>query len=118
MIRGIGTDIVEIIRIRKAVSRESFLRRVFTRQEVLAYEQRGRDPQILAGYFAAKEAFAKAVGTGFRGFAFQDVEILNDKWGKPILRLSERLEYLNGYHTHVSISHSKENAVAVVILEE
>lgn len=122
MIKGIGTDIVEIERIRKAAQRVSFLRRVFTEQELSAYQEKGSNPQTLAGFFAAKEAFAKAVGTGFRGFSFRDVEVRADRLGKPFLVLAEKVKQLPGISSfqtvYVSISHSNQNAVAFVILEE
>ena len=122
MIKGIGTDIIEIDRIRKAVQRDSFLQRVFTEGEISIYQEKGLNPQTLAGFFAAKEAFAKALGTGFRGFSFRDVEGRTDNLGKPFLVLSEKLDLLSCVpsfrNIYVSISHSNQNAVAFVILEE
>ena len=120
MIRGIGTDIVEIARIRKAVQRESFLHRVFTEKEIAAYRLKGQRAQTLAGFFAAKEAFAKALGTGFRGFSFRDIEVQADKQGKPFLTLSEHLlSFVPTFQNiSVSIAHSNQNAIAFVILEE
>ena len=116
MITGIGTDIIEIRRIAKAIQRERFCQRVFTSTELATYRKKGCNPQTLAGYFAAKEAFAKALGTGFRGFSFRDVEILNDTHGKPYIRLSDKLTV--NQSIHVSVSHANENAIAFVILEE
>lgn len=122
MIKGIGTDIIEIDRIRKAIQRDSFLRRVFTEKEIAVYQGKGCKPQTLAGFFAAKESFAKALGTGFRGFSFGDVEVRLDRLGKPFLVLSEKIIQLSdipSFQTiYVSISHSNQNAVAFVILEE
>ncbi len=117
MIRGIGTDIIEIERIEKAIRRNSFLHRVFSENEIAV----SRRAETLAGFFAAKEAFAKAVGTGFRGFSFRDVEIRKDSLGKPCLFLSEKLKQLPCVQgitgMHVSISHTDRIATAFVVLE-
>ncbi len=122
MIRGIGTDIIEVERIKKAIGRESFLHRVFSEAEIEIALQKNNPAQTLAGFFAAKEAFSKAMGTGFRSFSFRDVEIRKDELGKPRLFLSEKLKKLPGIQgiteMHVSISHNNGNALAFVILEE
>ncbi len=122
MIRGIGTDIIEIKRIQKAIRRDSFLHRVFSDSELLIARQKKSPEETLAGFFAAKEAFAKAVGTGFRGFSFRDIELRKDPLGKPFLSLSEKvrgLPCLEGItRMHVSISHTEVTAVAFVVLEE
>ncbi len=122
MIRGIGTDIVEIARIAKAIRRERFLFRVFSEEEINRYGEKGCRAETLAGCFAAKEAFAKALGTGFRGFSFCDISVQTDDMGKPCLILSKKLKSLpctQGISAiHLSISHSNENAIAFVILEE
>ncbi|MFA6941693.1 MAG: holo-ACP synthase, partial [Clostridiaceae bacterium] len=75
----------------------------------------------LAGKFSAKEAVSKALGTGIRGFSFKDIEILKDNPGKPYVILKNNAEKLassfGNYSISISISHSRENAVAVAILE-
>lgn len=113
-----GVDIVEIARIREAVSRwkESFLRRVFTRAEIATYRDR---ISSLAARFAAKEATMKTLETGNRGLRWKEIEILSDSNGSPQLRL-----YGKAYakakeqgidHLRVSLSHTREYAVASVI---
>lgn len=117
MIKGIGTDIIEISRIKDA--KESFYKSVFTSRELLKLH--GSKYNSLAGMFAAKEAVAKALGTGFMGFAPRDIEIVQDEKGKPFCFLNngaeERLKEIGGKDVYISISHSKENAVAVAVIE-
>lgn len=113
MIYGIGTDVIEINRINGLAERPAFIRRVYTDQEA-AYAN-GRS-EALAGMFAAKEAFSKAVGTGFRSFSLRDVEIVHDELGKPDFRLYGRAAALwNHLRFMVSISHSQTVAIAMVV---
>jgi len=88
MIIGTGVDIVEIKRFKNMQEKTRFMQRVFSvrEQDYLA----GKDIQSMAGLFAVKEAVAKALGTGFRGFFPCDIEILHDKNGRPIVRLHGR----------------------------
>ena len=125
MLAGIGTDIIEVDRIRKFVSAESGrLDCVYTPGEI-AYCTAKRFPeQHFAARFAAKEAFMKALGTGWRdGIRFADVEIVHDDLGKPAMKLSgkarEVLEKMvsSFYTVHVSMSHLKQFATATVIIE-
>ena len=119
MILGIGVDIVEITRVRKAMENPRFCLRVFTDGEQADLAR--RSPASAAGLWAAKEAIAKALGTGFCGFALQDVEILHDATGAPQAALHKgaqaRLRHLGAARVHVSISHSGDNAIAFAILE-
>lgn len=125
MIYGIGIDIVEIKRIEKILERnpDSFIQRILTPKEQEALPQPGRRRiEYLAGRFAAKEAAAKALGTGIgKAFSFLDGEILKDNMGKPFLTLSENtrqsVNLHEGYRAYLSISHSKEYAIAQVVLE-
>ncbi len=116
--RAVGVDIIEIDRVRQSVRRfgERFLDRVYTEAEQ-AY-CRGRAPQ-LAGRFAAKEAVSKALGTGIRRIHWQNIEILPNKAGAPRVtlrgRADERFAALGLTSIEVSISHSRENAVAVAV---
>ncbi len=115
---GVGVDIVEIPRIQQALERYGarFLDRVYTPAEQ-AY-CRGRYPQ-LAGRFAAKEAVSKALGTGIRRIYWRNIEILPNRLGAPKVTLygvaKERLERLGFSLLEVSISHSRDNAVATVV---
>ena len=119
MIKGLGTDIVEIDRIADALTHHklAFLNRVFTEKEQ-AYCLKNQDPApSLAARFCAKEAAAKALGPGFGDkVAFTDIEIVNDELGKPTINISEKLSILfNNPNFLVSISHCKNYALATVI---
>lgn len=124
MIFGIGTDIIEIGRVEDKLSRTRGLReKVFTPREIEYSESRGRSGQHFAARFAAKEAFFKAMGTGWRGgFRFSDVEIVNDVLGKPEVLLYGKVkdfcEAQGIRRCHVTLSHSKDLAKAVVVLEK
>jgi holo-[acyl-carrier protein] synthase len=121
MIIGIGTDIIEINRIEKAIMRtSSFIEKSFTSNEIKYFKLKGLKGNVIAGNFAAKEAISKALGTGFRGFGLQDIEVLRDELGKPVVNLSHKIYKLldiKEFNIHVSISHSKENAIAYAVME-
>lgn len=118
MILGVGTDLTEIERIRRACGRGSFAERTFTEEEC---RQAGGSASRLAGDFAVKEAVAKALGTGFRSFWTKDVEVLRDGLGKPYVRLHggalERARALGVERIEVSISNTKELAMAFAVAE-
>lgn len=121
MIIGIGTDIIEIDRIEKAINRNNgFLDKVFTTREIEMFKERNMRAEVIAGNFAAKEAVSKALGTGVRGFSLLDIEILRDQLGKPIVYLSDDMKkIINANHRiNVSISHNRTSAIAFVVLEE
>ena len=115
-----GVDIIEIPRIKQVLDRygQRFLDRVFTPDEI-AY-CRGRAPN-LAGRFAAKEAAMKALGTGVRGVSWKDIEVIRADSGAPSLRLhgraEKRAERLQMSEMSLSISHSREYAVAFVVTQ-
>ncbi len=122
MIKGIGIDIIEIDRIRRAIEKsDKFIDRVFTANEKKAFEEKNHSPQTIAGYFAAKEAVSKALGTGISNMRWKDIEILKDPSGKPYVRLynnAENLAYsMSIDKILISISHSRENAVALAIAD-
>jgi holo-[acyl-carrier-protein] synthase len=123
VISGIGTDIVEIERIKQALGRHSerFLQRLLTDSEQLYWEERGSRAETLAGFWAAKEAIAKALGTGFREFALRDIVISHDEYGKPEVRLfSGAKACADGQAIErvlVTISHSDQYAVAFALVE-
>jgi holo-[acyl-carrier protein] synthase len=114
----IGTDIIEIERIRKAIKRwgDRFLNRVFTKDELRIYGHRAHS---LAASFASKEAVMKLLGTGNRGVAWREIETLYHPTGKPLIKLNGRAkkqaEKLGIKEIDVSLSHSRENAVATAI---
>lgn len=123
MIIGIGIDITEIEKMAKSLESKAFQRKVFTPSELEICAEVKNSVECLAGKFAAKEAFMKALGTGIRQEVwFTQIEVLNDESGKPIVQVSgeadKRLEESGAEHIHISISHSGELAVAVVILEK
>ena len=122
MIVGIGVDVCSIERIRKALERhgERFFARICTEREKT--DLAGRDQATaLAGRFAAKEAFAKALD-GARGVAWHDVEVRRAESGRPVLELrgtaTEAVQRFGATRWHVSISHDAGVAVATVILEQ
>ena len=122
MIIGIGTDIVEIQRIEKAINRNpNFINKLFTKNEIEYFKSRNMRSEFIAGRFAAKEAVSKALGTGFRGFEFKDIEIENNILGKPMVNLKGKAKKMDkkwgNYKIHLSISHGRENAIAYAVLE-
>ena len=122
MILGVGTDIVEIRRIKKAMdSNEKFLEKIFTTIELEYLRKRNLRAEYVAGRFAAKEAVAKALGTGFRGFDFKDIEIDRTTLGKPIVILKGKAKLIANKegqcYVHLSISHGEDSAVAYAIVE-
>jgi len=115
---AVGIDVIEIARVRAVLSRhpDRFLSRVYTREEVAFC--RGRVPE-LAARFAAKEAVMKALGTGARGLAWREIEILPNQRGKPLVYLHgkarERAETIGLRGVDISLTHSHELAIAAVV---
>lgn len=123
MIKGTGIDIVEVDRIKRSLEKnDGFKKKVFSQQEIDYCEGRGNKFESYAGKFAAKEAFFKALGTGWSGkMNFYEVVVQNDVQGKPeIILKGEALKHLkhNPAALHVSVSHTKNYATALVIIEE
>ncbi len=119
---GIGTDIVDVERIRHSFEEygERFAKRVFTETERTYCEHFDETRHLhYAARFAAKEAFSKAIGTGMRdGMAFQLVSIRNEPSGLPVVVLAGLMLERHGSHTiHVTLSHTASVAIAVVVLE-
>ena len=122
MIAGIGTDIIEIDRIKKAITRTpQFMMKGFTTKEQEYFKMRHNAPETIAGNFAAKEAVSKALGTGFTKFGLLDIEILRDDLGKPAVFLHGEAKTIgkkkNINTIWVSISHCKSYATAYAIAE-
>lgn len=124
MIKGIGIDIIEIERVRAAVKKygKYFLGKIFTKNEIryCKHKKTYRFPE-LAVRFAAKEAYAKAIGTGISGFGsknrginWKEVEIINNAHGKPSLSIRGKASK----KALVSLSHSRDYAVASVYVEK
>jgi len=123
LIFGIGTDIIEVERIQKVMERDiGFRDKIFTPHEIEYCEKMRHKYQHYAGRFSAKEAFLKAIGTGWRyGIRFGDIEVTHDELGKPEIntygKAKEWVESESVSNIHVSLSHLKEMATAVVVIE-
>lgn len=112
----IGIDSIEIARVKKACENEHFLERVYGKKEIEYFRKHNFSPETMAGAFAAKEAFSKAIGTGLTGFKLNEVEILHEKSGRPYYNLSGSASDLaEGMEFDLSITHTKEVATAVTI---
>ncbi len=125
MIFGTGTDIIEIKRIESSIARsEAFVNKIFTEAEqVYCKGQKAGIFQSYAARYAAKEAVFKALGTGYRyGMAFREIEVINDKLGKPEVTVYGKVKAFvqeqKITNIHISLSHIKEMALAFVILEK
>lgn len=118
MEQHIGVDLVEIGRIQKAVDRwgDAFLNRIYTETEITRYRCK---PASLAARFACKEAVMKLLGTGKKGTGWKDIETISGPGGKPVVNLYGRAKShaarLGFSRVSVSISHSREYAIASVI---
>ena len=118
MILGIGTDIVETSRVARAICNPRFLEKCYTATEIdRCNSHTATARQKFAGYFAAKEAIAKALGTGFRGFLPRDIEICHDSQGKPTVRLSENISIPKKCTILISISHEEQFATAFAVIQ-
>nr|WP_312579070.1 holo-ACP synthase [Sedimentibacter sp.] len=121
MIKGNGIDVIEVERIRKNIENESFMKKIYTNKEQEYLRTRKFNPQTAAGIFAAKEAVSKCLGTGFSTFGTQDIEILKDDKGKPIVILSNNAlviaEENKITNIQISITHIKDYAIASCIAE-
>ncbi|MBN2536725.1 holo-ACP synthase [candidate division WOR-3 bacterium] len=119
---GIGIDLVEVARVRRALERypERFRDRVFTPSEVAFCEGLADKYPSYAGRFAAKEAFSKALGTGLRGaIGWREIEVLDNERTRPGIAVSGRAAALLGDRkVHLSITHLKDHASAVVLIED
>jgi holo-[acyl-carrier protein] synthase len=122
MIEGIGVDIIEVDRMKQTVEEygEAFLRKVFTPTELKYSRSKKNVHHHLAARFAAKEAFGKALATGWSGpFRWRDVEVSNDRRGKPSITVKGRMKKeLERRQILLSISHSESSVVAVVVIEK
>ena len=116
MVKGIGVDIVDNRRFDSP--KDGLLRKIFTGRELEEAGKRALKSEFYASRFASKEAFVKALGTGFRAIQPLDVEIAEDELGKPYIVRNEKLSaYLEDTEVFLSISHEKENSIAMVVLD-
>ena len=123
MIKGTGIDIVEIKRMEPWLSNTKLLERFFHSDEISYSLSMGKNAAgSLAARFAAKEAFGKALGTGIKNISINDIMVFNDENGKPEIKLfgsaKKKLEESGAQKIHISLSHERENAIAMIILEE
>ena len=123
MIFGIGTDIVRVARMQQILDKhgERFARRILTNHELIGYRQASKPANFLAKRFAAKEATAKAMGTGFRnGLSLKHINVGHNEQGKPLLEFNGlAAEFMNEQgvnEAHVSLADEQEYAVAFVTL--
>ena len=122
---GIGVDIVQNSRIRKSIANEKFLLRIFTNDEINKSKKTKNKTAFFSKRFAAKEAFSKALGTGFsETLNFKDISIANNKHGKPSIKISNKLHNLinkkfktKKINVLLSISDESKHSIAFVILE-
>ena len=122
MIFGIGTDIVDVSRMKKWVDSGSLIERFFNKKESKDFKSVSKACEYYANRFAAKEAFSKALGTGLSGFDLKDVFVLNDANGRPFVVLENSAEKIfkkmcGNSKIHISLSNEKQFAVAYVIIE-
>jgi len=123
---GIGVDIVQNSRIRKSITNKNFLLRIFTNYEINKSKKIKNKISFFSKRFAAKEAFSKALGTGFREtLNFKDISITNNKNGKPSIKINNKLHNLinkkfktKKINVLLSISDESEYSIAFVILEK
>ncbi len=119
MIAGIGCDLIEVARVRRAAARESFCRRAFSPEEREFFSQFNDPAQEMAGVWAVKEAFSKSIGTGVRGFSLNEITVAHDELGAPYLKLAgNALNCAGDRIFHITISHTKEYAQAFCVAEK
>ena len=122
MVKGIGIDVVAVARMERWLKDPKLIERYFAPAEQEAiYRRENGSALSLAARFAAKEAFAKALGTGFRGFLLREVWVVNDALGKPELHCTggaaRQLANMGGSRLLVSLTHEREHAIAMVVIE-
>jgi holo-[acyl-carrier protein] synthase len=122
MITGIGIDVVHVKRMEHWQKQEGLLERYFHPNELATAASRGSSAVLsLAARFAAKEAFGKALGTGLSGITLKDIMVINRHNGRPEIQVfrtaQTALENAGASRIHVSLTHERDNAVAMVVLE-
>ena len=124
-ILGIGVDIIENKRIKNLIKKKSFIKRTFGKNEIVIAKKILNKDNYFAKRFAAKESFAKTLGTGFRNtLNFKDIEILNDNIGKPYYHRSKKIDNIvkkkfkiKKFDLFLSISDEKDYSIAFTILQ-
>ena len=121
---GVGTDIIRVNRIKQSLKNKQFLTRIFSDEEIIKCNRTKKNSNCLAKRFAAKEAFSKALGTGIsRGISFNEIVVLNEKSGKPYIKLINKTKKIVDkklkkkiYKISLSIADEKDYAVAFVTI--
>ncbi len=125
-ILGVGTDIVEVLRIKILIKNKSFVKRIFTKSEILNSEKTNFKAKYFSKRFAAKEALMKAIGTGFRkGVNFKDICVVNNKLGRPNIKYNNKIKKLiiskfkiKNFNLFLSLSDEKNYSIAFVIIQQ
>ena len=125
-ILGIGVDIIENSRIKRSIKKKSFITRIFSKSEILYSKKLKDKTNYYAKRFAAKEALAKSIGTGFRdNLRFKDISIINNKVGKPSFLITNKLKMIikkqlkvSSFNFLLSISDENKYSIAFVILQK
>jgi len=125
-ILGTGVDIVENSRIQNSIKNNLFIKRVFSNKEIVIAKKMKNTKNYYSKRFAAKEAFAKSIGTGFRNnLNFKDISIVNDKYGKPSFLINDKIRKIikkqfktSSFNFFLSISDEKKYSIAFVILQK
>ncbi len=125
-ILGIGVDIVSNLRIKKSIKNNSFVNRVFSKSEVYQSKKTKNKSNYFSKRFAAKEAFMKALGTGFRyNVNFNDISVINNKEGKPELKITYNIKKLlinrlkvKKFNLFISLSDEKNYSIAFVVIQK
>jgi len=123
---GIGVDIVDNNRFKKLINKSKFINRICSAKEIGNLKKRNNKILFLSKRFSAKEAFVKALGSGFRNrLCFKDISILNDKRGKPYFSFNQKIKNilknkykLNKFKAHLSLSDEKKHSISYVILQK
>ena len=122
MITGVGIDVIHVKRMERWQENSRLLERYFHSEELDTVKSRGDGAALsLAARFAAKEAFGKALGTGLENIVLKDIMVTNSYNGKPDIKLfgtaKAALENSSANRVHVSLTHERDNAIAMVVLE-
>lgn len=125
-ILGIGVDIVSNLRIKKSIKKNSFINRVFSKSEIYQSKKTKNKSNYFSKRFAAKEAFMKALGTGFRyNVNFKDISVINNKEGKPELKVTSNIKKLlinrlkvKKFNLFISLSDEKNYSIAFVVIQK
>ena len=125
-ILGIGVDIIQNSRIKKAIKNKFFVSRIFSKSEITNSKKKNNKTNYFAKRFAAKEAFIKSIGIGIRkGINFKDIYVINDKFGKPNIKFSNKVNNLivkklktRNFDIFLSLSDEKNYSIAFVVIQK